>query len=172
VSSDNSEMRPPQPTEFKRKFQLYPYQYILMPLIFLIPILALLGVFGETTTTQDQANRDLAMRITYNSRSRHRLSTVIKVYITNQTDAPLSNLNARFDRGYMDGFEWVSFLPTVTEVTDDAYIITLETIPAGETHAITVDLKAKHIGLFAGLVTVEGDGIEPVSIRLESFTFP
>jgi hypothetical protein len=50
--------------------------------------------------------------------------------------------------------------------------VTLEEIAPGETQTVTVDLKAEKIGAFTGAVTVEGNGIEPVSVRLESLLFP
>jgi hypothetical protein len=172
VPDDTNPPRPPQPPEFERKFQLYPYQYILLPLIFLIPLLALFNVFGETHATHEAASSDVSVQVEYLSRSRHKLSAPIMVYITNQTDAALTDVTVQFDRDYIDAFLWLSFQPVVTAVTDDAYIVTIEEIPPGDTYGVTVDLKVEKIGSFAGMVTVEGDGLDPVSVRLESILFP
>jgi hypothetical protein len=173
VPDDTNPPRPPQPPEFERKFQLYPYQYITMPLIFLIPILALLGLFGDADATQQADSQDISVQVEYPARTRYKVATILKLYITNHTDAPLSNLDVSFDRNYIDAFLELNFLPVVSAVTEDAYIVTLEeTIPPGETHAITVDLHAEKFGVFAGTIMVDGDTIEPVSVRLESLLFP
>lgn len=172
MSSENNEPRPPQPPEFQRRLHLYPYQYLLIPLLFLIPVLAILGVFGETIVTQAADNPALSVQVEYSSRTRHKVSAPLKVFVTNQTNDDMTNLNVQFDRDYIDAFLWLSFLPVVTSVTDEAYIVTIEDLPAGQTQAVTVDLKAEKLGAFSGTVTVEGETIDPISVRLESLLFP
>lgn len=172
MSSENNEPRPPQPPEFQRKLQLYPFQYILIPLLFLIPVLAILGFFGETVAIQSANNPSLSVQVEYWSRTRHKVGAPLKVRITNQTDSDMTDINVHFDRDYIDAFLWLSFLPTVTSVTDEDYIVTIDDLPAGQTQAVTVDLKAEKIGVISGTVTIEAETIEPISVRLESLLFP
>jgi hypothetical protein len=172
VSSDDKQARPSQPPEFKRKFHLYPYQYLTLPLLFLIPILALLGVFGESGDVKDAANTALAVRVEYTSRIRYQLAAPLTVYVTNQTTDVIDRITVRLDHTYIEGFSWASFTPDVTTLTDDAYFVELEAVQPGETRAVAVDLQAERIGNYTGNVIVEARGIEPITVHLETFLFP
>jgi hypothetical protein len=172
LGEEKKDPQPPQPPQLDRKFQLHPYQYIAIPLLFLMPVLALLGVFGETVTTKTGSNEDLTVRVEYTSRIRYKMLAPLTVYITNRTDTPLETLTVRFDRAYIEGFSQVTFTPQAQTVDEDAYVVELQDVQPGETRVVEGDLQAEKYGEYKGSVMVSADGVDSVDVMLEAFLFP
>lgn len=163
---------PPKPPEFKPQFKLYPYQYIGIPFIFLIPILALLGVFGETMRETDAASADLALHIEYPERSRYRLRNSLEVAITNETDSAIGELRVRFEKPLIDAFADVAFSQEPEAITDEYYEVVLEDVQPNETRVVSLNLQADSYFTHEGEITASADGIEPISETITVFVFP
>lgn len=162
---------PPLPPAFDRQFQLHPYQYIGIPLLFVIPILTLLGFFGQTLETKQALNDVLAVQVTYTTRVRYTNPAPMSLDITNRTAAPLSHVTVALDRAYMDGFDDLNILPAPTMMTDSAILIDLTDLQAGQTQRIAVEIKAGPSGVYAGTITVSADG-NVLKIPIETLSFP
>jgi hypothetical protein len=61
----NPDASPPSPPEIQRKLAFYPYQIIGLVMILAVPLLAVLGVFGETFAEVTASNSNLAVQVTY-----------------------------------------------------------------------------------------------------------
>ena len=72
----------------------------------LLPVLGMLGLFGETITTERAANEQLAMQIEYTTRHRYKLNNNMKVTITNLSDQSPVTVTVSFDRAYLDHFSF------------------------------------------------------------------
>jgi hypothetical protein len=172
MSNHDGGLQPPQPPEFRREFRLHPYQYIMLPLIFVIPLLALLGIFGEMGAVIETTNHDISLHVDYTSRIRFSLAAPLTLSVTNQTSAVIDTLIVSFDQAYLAGFSRVNFTPDVMTITGEDVRIDLGTLQPGETRTVVVDLQAEKVGRYTGEIRIEGEGIDPLSIHLETVTFP
>lgn len=101
----------PQPPEVGRRPRLYGYQWVGLPLIALVVILALLGVFGESFGETAEEGSALSMRIEYPTRFRYKEINPIHVWMTNRTTQALDTVTVAFDKSYLLEFSNVSFIP-------------------------------------------------------------
>jgi hypothetical protein len=163
---------PPDPPEMQRKFKLYPYQYLAIPVLFLIPLLALLGIFGSTTERVHASSEDLDLNVEYTTRDRYRVRNKLNVEVQNNTGESIDTLNIHFGRSYIDRFVDIAFTPDVEDITDTAYIVALEDVQPGEIRIITINLVAEGYGPFSGTVRAVAEGIVPVEVNLATILYP
>ena len=88
----------------------------------LIPILALLGVFGQTAGSEDASNPPLQMHVEYPTRFRYKLIDSIRVSLFNTSNQVIPSVNVHFDRAYIDQFSTVTFSPAIKEITETEYV--------------------------------------------------
>lgn len=172
MSTQDTGQQPPQPPEFQRRFALYPYQYIAIPLLFVMPILALLGLFGDAARTVETTGEEVTLHVEYSPRQRHGVATSMMILITNQTDAPLEDVTLRLDRAYFEGFTQVSFIPSVEAIAGAEYRVELPPLLPHDEQAVRVDMRAETAGRYSAMVAVEGVNLEPVVITFDSILFP
>ena len=163
---------PPQAPDIPRQWKFYTYQYIAIPLLLLIPVLALLGVLGETSTTVEAANEGLVLRVHYSDRAHYEAYNHIQVTVRNDLASDITGAAVEFDRVLLDQFSQLSINPSLTEITDTVYRVELNEIEAGGERVITVDYQPDTNGAHESWVRVVADGITPVQAELSMFVFP
>jgi hypothetical protein len=163
--------QPPQPPPFDRRIQIPTLQKLGISFLLLLPVLALLGVFGDAVSSQRAANEQLVLEVTAPERTRYNLFTQVNVEVTNLAAQPVT-LTVEFDHSYIDKFSGHVFLPEVQNVTPDAYQVEVPNVPPGERRIITVGMRAEHSWRHMGLVTVTPEAGSPVSIPLRTWVFP
>jgi hypothetical protein len=163
--------QPPQPPKFERKLKFYPYQLIGIPLLFLIPILALLGLFGETSTSIQSADSGIEINVHYPNRIHFQGLDGTEIAIRNTTENVIPLVTVSVEKAFLDAYSDVTFTPDVDRITEEVYMIDLTDIPSGETRYITIDSRGKIAGSHRGFVTASADDIGP-SVTLETFIFP
>lgn len=164
--------KPPQPPPISRKFEIRLYQMIGLPLIMLVPILALLGIFGETVDSTVISSPQLEMRVEYPTRFRYKMLDSITVTLRNVSGQPISALDVRFARAYIRGFSTVTFTPPVKSITEEDYILELNDLQPEETRIITVSIQAEKYGTHKGTIRVTPESAESVQVSLGTFIFP
>jgi hypothetical protein len=170
--NDKNVPQPPQPPSVDRKLQLYPYQYIGIPLLILIPILALFGVFNETYSTATGSSADFELQVKYPVRGLYNMPHTIEVTIRNKSEQVVPSLSLSFDKNYMDAFKQIVFLPDDLTITDQGYTVNLTNVQSGEMRVVTVSVEPDRYWQHWGSVTVIADGAESAKVQLESFIFP
>lgn len=168
----NSTKSPPDSPSFRRKVKLHPYQYVGFPILLLIPILAVLGFFGENFVQVEDSSDDLTVTIDYATRYRYKMLNSMVVSIQNTTDETIPTLTVTFSRDYISKFSTVAFSPAETRITDTAYEVELSDLAPGTTQIITVDLQGEQYGRHTGSVAVTAEGLTPVVIDVSTFIFP
>jgi hypothetical protein len=158
--------------EITPKLMLHSHQKIGIPLLLLIPILALLGLFGVNTNELQAEAEDVAITVRYPTRFRYRQINTIEVSIANNTDDSLQPITAYFDREYIDHFANAEFTPQVSHITEEAYVVLLEEIPAGETYYINVEIEAHDVGYHRGEIRVESATTQSTQVQVETLVFP
>jgi len=162
----------PKPPQVVRKVRLYAFQYVGLPLLLSIPVLALLGVFGHGPVTTQQANTGLALTVEYLPRCRYKLIDTMMVSVQNQTDTALPSVLVSFSRAYVDQFSNLSFSPAAARITDQAYEVQLRDLLPAETQVVALELKCEQYGHHTGHITAEAEGMAAVSVEIQTFTFP
>jgi hypothetical protein len=163
--------QPPQAPEIETRLRQYPYQWVGIPIIMLIALLGLLGVFGNTTATAEQEGNTLGLTVEYPERMRFRTDNRIVVEVANLGDQALDQVTVHFDEAYIGSFARVTFTPDVQAITDDAYIVALSDLGPGETQTVEVELEGEEYWRRTGEVRASA-GEDSVAVSLSTFVFP
>ncbi|MCE7986160.1 MAG: hypothetical protein DYG89_33710 [Caldilinea sp. CFX5] len=146
--------QPPPPPPFPRKIQLHRVQLIGMPLLMLVPLLAILGVFGETFATTKSQHDRLTVQVHYATRYRYKMANPVEVAVHNDSTAPLAAVEVRFAKAYIDQFSDTTFTPQVETITDQFYIVRFRDLQPDETRIVTVSLQGERYGRHQGVIVV------------------
>jgi hypothetical protein len=167
-----STRQPPQAPEIERRILLTRLQAIGLPILLLVPLLALAGVFGLSRGQRSAQGNGLSIDVEYPSRARVRASDSLAVTVRNELDQAVDGVAVRIDREYVDSFAQVDFAPSVSSLSEASYSVDLGRLPAGATRAVTVRLSPRDQWLRQGFVSVSGDGIEESTVEFATFVFP
>lgn len=158
--------------EFKRRVKLYPYQWIGIPLIMLIPILTALGVFGVTLEDATNANSIIRLNVQYPTRTRFDINSPMVITVENLTDTPLGTVTIALDLAYISGFDIGGALPSITRITATSIEVDFTPIPPHEKRSFRLDLTADQYGTQSGRVTASSLNGAPLEVPLSTFVFP
>lgn len=164
--------KPPDMPPFNRGLNIPPYQMIGMALMFIIPVLALLGVFGNTQTSSQEEDNVLDVEVIYPTRLRYKMIDSLIISVENTSNTMLDTITVEVDQDYISRFSTVQFTPSVKSVTNDAYIVELSDVAPGETRIVSVMLQAEQYGPHAGTVNVYTGDREPLRFSIETFSIP
>ena len=163
---------PPKAPEFNPRLKHYTYQWIGIPILFLIPILALLNVFGVSTDVERTSSETVDVSVTYPTRFRYKQINTIDVAITNTSDSMLDSVLVQFERPYIDRFSDVTFTPDVKTITEPYYEVELTDIPPGETQHINVMIQAEDYGRHSGVITITPSTGDSLFVNLRTLSWP
>ena len=143
-----------------------------MILVALIPLLALLNVFGLALEEVEAADQQLVLRVEHLARARVLQLAAFTITVENTGDAALPLVTVTIQRDYVDKFTQVMFTPEVSAITDQAYQIELEDVQPGETRVISVDLRPQEAGQHSGTIAAESDGGARALTTFSTLIFP
>lgn len=159
---------PDQPrVEIRRKVVLSPEQWLGLPVLVAIPLLALLGAFGETTREVTAERSLFSETVTYPARLRYRQSSAIRVVVTNRSESEIDTIKVAIDKAYLFRFAGVRFEPAPASDLS----VPLVGIRPGESRAVVVELAGESYGRTVGRVvakSVRDSAVAPMS----TFVFP
>jgi len=165
--------QPPKPPEMQRRMQFYPIQLIGMPFIFLIPVLAILGVFDTGTKTVETSNSSLEMLVEYPRSCRYKNVVLLEVFVTNTSSEAIPTVTVSYDREYFESFSETAFMPSEETVTQDAYEIELQDLKAGDTQYIQTHLRCEAYGQHElRIEAAASETEEPATITGSTIIFP
>lgn len=162
----------PQPPQITRGLSFEKYQLIGVPLLVLLPALALWGVFGVSWATTKAAAEGLDAEVTYPERIRYRMHRELEVTVRNTGGKPLPVVVVSFDRSYISAFSQVQFTPSARNITDEGYEVQLNDIPPGGERRVSASLQADDYGRHGGWVTVEARGGGRSRLPVTTIVFP
>jgi hypothetical protein len=146
-------------------------QWVGLPILFAIPVLTLLGVFGEHTRHAAASSRTLELRVEYPDRFRYRQVMELRAFVRNNSDAVLDTVTVAFDTAYVSRFSSVRFDPPVLMT----YAVPLRAIAPGETRLVSVELWGQRYGRHRGTVaayTKGGEHGDTAAVQLATIVFP
>jgi hypothetical protein len=159
--------QPPEPPYVDRRLRLARPQWIGLPLIALIPVLAMAGVFGERWGADEGVSGALHARIDYPTRLRTRPTKPTTIHVENRSTATLDTIEVTLDSTYLEQFSEVSVVPSPT----DAAALELIGVPPGGIRRVHVQLNAGSVGRHSGRFVVRAR-TDSVVLRVRSTVFP
>jgi hypothetical protein len=167
-ANEGGEPCPPPAPDMPRRFRLHNYQKVGLPLLVLVPVLAMGGLFGESTDTTDLVTQTLLVEIDYPTRLRYRTSGEMVIRVTNRSTEALDSLIVTIDPAYLSGFSDVNFIPDV----DRAFAWDLLGLAPGEERRIVIEYSARDYWNRKGRVSVSGVDIDSATLPVTTFVFP
>lgn len=170
-ASASAGSQPPQPPDFERRFQLFTYQKVAIPLLLLIPLLALFGVFGETSATAASHTESLTLEIGYPDRMHSGMGNEVQIQVINTGTQDLATVEVAVPQSYLASFDHLQFTPDVTQITNEAAVIVLHDLTAGSSQFILIRFDGHWVGSHEGEVVVRSESAE-VRAKIRTFVFP
>lgn len=154
----------------KRKFRLWPHQWIGLPILFAIPILAITGVLGESSEKIEVSTELKNVEISgeYPKRLHYGKSEKIELTLSNNSSSILDEVELHFEGDYLKHFSDVSFTPSVEE----GYKLKIKNIKPGESRHVAVSVRGESYGSHSGKIDAVVGDRKIASIDLNSFVFP
>jgi hypothetical protein len=163
--------RPPQPPPVDRRFVLSRHA-IGASLLAILPVLALLGLFGESQATRTEGDDAALVTVEFPERFRYKQLQWVEIRVENTSSEAIPLVVVTVDSGYLDRFSEVAFVPEPTEVTRDVYRFEIRDLATGDSRVISSGLQAERYWLSEGEVTVEAGGAAPVIIPISTLVWP
>ncbi|MBL0944055.1 MAG: hypothetical protein IBJ04_07000 [Hydrogenophaga sp.] len=154
---------PAPPPGFVRRVRLGRLEAIGLPVLALLPCLALSGLLGPTDISRSAQLAlipgTVALRVQHPSRLRHRGSGSLLIEVVNTGDQPLPALSLGISEGYLDRFSRADLLPaTAADSRSGRLAVGLPALRAGERTRLHIRLEADGWGRHRGWVDLTSDG--------------
>jgi hypothetical protein len=144
-------------------------QWIGVVALFLVPILALFGTFGESQAQVQGASAELVIRVEYPTRYRYKQIDRVRVEVENASSATLDTVTVAFDSAYVSRFSTLMFIPAAKE----PFTVELAPLPPQSTRLIWVELQAERYGWHHGSLRAWRRGSSDTAIvPLRTIIFP
>jgi hypothetical protein len=163
---------PPKAPEIERRVRFTRLHAIGLPIIALIPLLAVAGVFGPSSGHRDAQGGALSVEVDYPRRARLRAGASLAITVRNELDRALAGVVVEVEREYVDSFSEVDFTPSVDSADDRVYRIEVGRLSAGASRAVSVQLSPLEYWRLAGAVSAFADGAEELTVPFTTFVFP
>jgi hypothetical protein len=142
-------------------------QWIGLPILTLIPLLALFGVFGNSTRSIAVTSPSVSVAITYPERMRYRQTEPLEISVINRGARTLDSMLVSVDTSYLSRFIGVHANPSPTI----DFGIPLLSVQPGESRLIAIDLTGDRYWRHPGTVTVFA-GAEHTTVTFSTLVFP
>lgn len=141
---------PPQPPDVPRRFRLHAHQWVGLPIIALLPVLALLRVFGDGIEFKEASTASVKTLVEHPTKFKFRQHKHLRVKVTNISGRLLDTVIVSIDTAYLSRFMGVTIAPEAKE----AYKVELTKIQPHEKREVIVEIEAKKYGEQRGIVTI------------------
>lgn len=158
---------PTAPPQTRRRIALTRKQRIGIPLMTLIPLLALLGAFGERSATLEAASASLAVSVQYPVRFRYRQTEPIEIAVRNLSSRILDTIDVSLDTAYITRFANVRITPEPRR----AFTVELTGVKPGEQRLVAADLEGEHYGRHHGRIVVSVPN-DSITVIVRTLVFP
>jgi hypothetical protein len=164
--------KPPQPPPIERRTRLGRVQKIGMPLLALIPVAALLGVFGPGEATSRAAAGELSIEVRYPSLLRHKTSQPFELTVTNRGATPALGVAARIDEAWLSSFGAVEVRPQPQRLDARHAEFALGDLAPGAVRKVSGRLEAGDPGRHTGAASLSVGEREVAQAALATRVLP
>lgn len=161
---------PPRPPDYRRKVSLGALEWIGIPALALLPVLALSGALGPAHARRVvQAPDALRLDVSHPARLRHLGNGHLVVTVTNTASEGAQALTLAFDEAYLARFSTVDSVPAPDAITSGRAWVSLPALAPGERASVHLRLAPHDWGLLKGWVELARPG-QPTLARLDFST--
>jgi hypothetical protein len=160
--------QPPQPPGQRARLRLSAAQYVGVPLMALVPVLALAGVFGERRELRQDVHGGLLLSARVPTRFRYRQRMTLEVSVTNRGSDSLGDVRVRLDSTYLDRFSSVALSP---HASPDG-VVRFGALGPQQTDRLTVTLEGERAGALRGVAVATDAAGDTARVTLASTVFP
>jgi|SRR5205085_5452315 len=158
---------PARAPDVARHIALTRKQLIGLPLLAAIPILSLLGVFGEQRSDVHATSRSVAMSIRYPTRFRYRQVQPLDIAVRNTSEQVIDTIQVSLDTAYISRFSSVRIEPA----PNTAFVVLVTNVRRGESRLISAELWGERYGRHQGRITAIARG-DTAAATVRTFVFP
>ena len=164
---ESRSMGPVAPPLTTRRIAFTRKQRIGIPLLTLMPLLALLGVFGERSTTIEAQSASLAVSVRYPTRFRYRQAEPLEVTVRNLSSSVIDTIDVVLDTAYMTRFSGVRITPQPRS----AFTVALTAVRPGEQRLVAAEVAGEQYGRHHGRIVVSAPN-DSIVVRVRTLVFP
>lgn len=159
---------PPDAPETRRSVSMHTYQWIGIPLLLLVPLLAVLGAFGESWQTARAKAGPLDVTVTYPTKYRYKQINSMEVHVRNTGASVLDTVTVAFDTVYGTRFSTITSVPAFT----DAFEVSLVALQPGESRLAWIELQAERYWRHQGDLSITAGAADTIRIPLSTIVYP
>src|SRR5690606_2632222 len=147
--------------ERPRRLRFHRYQWVGLPLLVLVPVLALFGFFGRTDARADGIGAGLVLSVHYAGRQRVTQPNTVEVLVENTSGRRLDTVVVAFAPEYVRAFSSPTFMPEPTQ----PFEVEIPSLGSGEVGRVRAEMKGEAIGRHRGAVwAFERGGTDTTSV--------
>jgi hypothetical protein len=158
---------PPDPPGLLRRIHLYRTQWIGLPILFALPFLAIVGVFGERRDVIERTHDSLWIAVDHPTRLRAGQRSDILVRVVNRGTDPVGMVDIVWDPQFLAAFAAVERIPAHDPAPPEEF-----DLDPGEERLQRIELEGDALWRRRGFLEIRGEGREPVRIELGVFVLP
>jgi hypothetical protein len=158
---------PPGPPEIRRRLALYRFQLIGLPFLLAIPLLALLGVFGERWQNVSGEGGALEASARYPAVFRYKMIDAIELHVRNRGHAVLDTITISLDSAYAGRFSTVTAIPPF----NGPFELELTRVEPGASRRVRIEIQAERYWSHSGYLTVAAAG-DTIRMPLTTMVYP
>lgn len=165
--ADSERRGPPEPPPGSARLRLTRLQRLGLPVLFLIPILALFGLLGEHFAMAHARGAGVTLDARYPDRAHYRQPLSIRLHVRNDSPQKMDTITVVLDSAFMSGFSDVS----VSTTLNGAYVARLTGLAPGESRQLNAMVSGERAGRHAGSISVSTP-LGTVRTPAATFVFP
>jgi hypothetical protein len=142
-------------------------QWIGLPVLVLVPLLALFGVFGDRQRTIAVSSPSLGITINYPERMRYRQSEILEISVLNRGQRVLDTVLVSVDTSYLSRFIDVRSTPSPTM----DFSVPLVAVQPGEARLLSIELTGDRYWRHPATVSA-ATGPERTTVTFSTLVFP
>ncbi len=131
----------PDTPRIDRRIQFHPPMIAGLLVVGLLPILAVIGLFGIRRLAAEATGELVSFRVEYPRVQRLKVRQPLRLFVTNESETTIATVEVLLSRSYVQSFADVAFTPGPEDVTDTYYVFEVTDLEPGDTAVIAGEMQ-------------------------------
>jgi hypothetical protein len=162
----------PQPPDVEKRLRFTRSQFVGMPILFALSLLALLGVFDHASTQQVHRSEQVEVTVDYPTRFNYNQPDRLHIHVRNLSMITIPTVTVGIEDAYLRAFSEIQFTPAVDQVEDEWFQVHFNDVSPEGIYGLLVEFHSQGIGPHSGRIRVQPEGSEAVEMQISTFIFP